>query len=77
MFADLSHPTPSSLTGRLALFVWRFTRAFDADHSRHLPAELVRLSDHQLRDIGVDPRSVRLSPHEALFSRVLLRREWP
>ena len=77
MFADLSHPTSTSLSNRLALLFWRLLHAFEAKDSHHLPAELGRLSDHQLRDIGVDPRSVRQPAHEAAASLEQLRREWP
>lgn len=77
MFADLSHSTSASLTNRLSLFFWRLSHAFEARDSHHLPAELSRLSDHLLCDIGVDPRSVRLPPEEADAQLELLQREWP
>jgi hypothetical protein len=77
MFADLSHQTSSSLTNRLALFFWRLSHAFEAKDAHQLPAELSRLSDHQLRDIGVDPRSVRPLPQESAAHLALLQREWP
>lgn len=77
MFADLSHPTSPSLAARLALLFWRLSRAFEAKDSRRLPAELARLSDHQLFDIGVDPRSIRQSAHEMAAGLKLLQREWP
>ena len=77
MFADLSHQTSTSFANRLALLFWRLSRAFDAKDSHRLPAELSRLSDHQLRDIGVDPRDVRPAPQEASAVLELLQREWP
>ena len=77
MFADLSHSTSTSLANRLTLFIWRVSRAFEVSESQHLPAELGRLSDHLLCDIGVDPRSIRVPPHEATTNLELLRREWP
>ena len=77
MYADLSHPTSTSLINRLALLLWRLSHAFEAGDSHHLQAELARLSDHQLRDIGVDPRSIRQPAHEAAATLELLQREWP
>lgn len=77
MFADLSHPTSASFTNRLALFFWRLSHAFEAKDAHQLPAELSRLSDHLLRDIGVDPRNVRLPAEEAAANLELLQREWP
>lgn len=77
MFADLSHATPASFTNRLALHFWRLLHAFETKDARRLPAELGRLSDHQLRDIGVDPRSVRPPGEAAATNLEFLRREWP
>lgn len=77
MYADLSHPTSTSLGNRLALIFWRLSHAFAAEKSHQLPAELSRLSDHQLRDIGVDPREVRLPAEAAAAKLELLQREWP
>ena len=77
MYADLSHPTSTSLINRLALLLWRLLHAFEPKDSHDLPAELGRLPDHLLRDIGVDPRSIRQSASEAAVSRKLLQREWP
>jgi uncharacterized protein YjiS (DUF1127 family) len=77
MFADFSHSTSTSLTNRLALLFWRLSHALEAKDSSQLPAELSRLSDHQLRDIGVDPRDVRLPAQEASAVLELLQREWP
>jgi hypothetical protein len=77
MFADLSHNTSTSFTNRLALVFWRLSHVFDAQESHELPAELARLSDHQLRDIGVDPRNVRIPAEEAAANLELLQREWP
>jgi uncharacterized protein YjiS (DUF1127 family) len=77
MFADLSHPTPSPLASRLSLLLWRLPHAFESRQARRLPTELGRLSDHQLRDIGVDPRSVRPPAQEACVRTNLLLREWP
>lgn len=76
MFADLSHPTIPSLTNRLALSLWRLSHVFEARDARHLPAELGRLSDHLLHDIGVDPRDIRPTARETA-SLELLQREWP
>ena len=77
MYADLSHPTSTSLINRLAVLVWRLMHAFEMRGSHHLPPELGRLSDHLLRDVGVDPRSVRQPAHETSASLDLLQREWP
>jgi uncharacterized protein YjiS (DUF1127 family) len=77
MFVDISHPASTSLVNRLAVIAWRLSRAFETKGSRHLPAELSRLTDHQLRDIGVDPREVRLPAQEASTALELLKREWP
>jgi hypothetical protein len=76
MFADLSHQTSTSFANRLALLFWRLSHAFETKDSHDLPAELGRLSDHQLRDIGVDPRSIR-QPTDEAASLERLRREWP
>lgn len=77
MFADLSHQTSTPIVNRLALIFWRLSHAFATKDAHQLPAELSRLSDHQLRDIGVDPRSVRLPAEEAAAHLALLQREWP
>jgi uncharacterized protein YjiS (DUF1127 family) len=77
MFADLSHPTSTALTDRFALLFWRLSHIFEARDSRQQPAELGRLTDHLLRDIGVDPRTIRQPAHEAATSLELLQREWP
>jgi hypothetical protein len=77
MFADLSHQTSTSFANRLALLFWRLSHAFEAKDSHELPAELGRLSDHQLHDIGVDPRGIRQPADEAAASLERLRREWP
>lgn len=77
MFADLSHPTASSLPSRLAQLFSRLSHAFEVTDSWHLTAELRRLSDHQLRDIGIDPRSIRGPSEEAALTLKLLQREWP
>ena len=76
MSADLSHPTSTSLVNRLALVLGLLLHAIVARDSNALPAALGRLSDHLLRDIGVDPRSIRQPAHEAA-SLDLLQREWP
>lgn len=62
MFADIFHPTPNSFSSRLALLAWRLSHAFEPKDAQSLPAELGRLSDHLLRDIGVDPRSLPPAP---------------
>jgi uncharacterized protein YjiS (DUF1127 family) len=77
MFADLSHAPSTSLANRVATLFWRLSHAFEATNSHRLPAELGRLPDHLLRDIGVDPRSVRLPAQEAATHLELLQREWP
>jgi len=77
MYADLSHQTSTSFVNRLALLFWRLSHAFEAEDRHQLPAELSRLSDHQLRDIGIDPRDVRLPAQEAATRLDLLQREWP
>lgn len=77
MYADLSHPTSTSLISRLVLLLWRLLHAFEPKDSHDLPAELGRLPDHLLRDIGVDPRHVRHTSPEAAAGRGLLQREWP
>ena len=73
MFADLRYSTSTSFANRLALFFWQLSHAFEAKDAHHLPAELCRLSDHLLCDIGVDPRSVRLPAEEADAKLQLLR----
>jgi uncharacterized protein YjiS (DUF1127 family) len=41
-------------TGRLENFAWRILHAFDRESKASLPAELRKLPDHLLRDIGVE-----------------------
>jgi uncharacterized protein YjiS (DUF1127 family) len=41
-------------TGRLENLAWRILHAFDRPSKASLPAELRRLPDHLLRDIGVE-----------------------
>jgi hypothetical protein len=41
-------------TGRLENLVWRVLHAFDRESKPSLPADLRRLPDHLLRDIGVE-----------------------
>ena len=77
MFADLSHPNSASLTDRVTLSLGRLWHAFVTKDSARLPAELAQLSDHQLCDIGVDPRRVRRPDQEVAASLQLLQREWP
>ena len=63
MFADASHSIAFPAADRLRLFAWRLLRRFERPASARLPAELRRLPDHLLRDIGIDPRDV--SPESA------------
>ena len=76
MFADLSHTTSTSGVHSVAWFFWRLSRAFEPKGSHRLPAELRRLSEYQLRDIGVDPRSL-YSSLDSATPLELLRRQWP
>ena len=48
---DISHSHFS--TGRLENLAWRILRAFERESRTSLPAELRKLPDHLLRDIGV------------------------
>jgi uncharacterized protein YjiS (DUF1127 family) len=41
-------------TGRLESLAWRVLHAFDRESKAGFPAELRRLPDHLLRDIGVE-----------------------
>jgi uncharacterized protein YjiS (DUF1127 family) len=50
--ADISHS--HFHTGWLENLAWRILHAFDRNPQRQLPAELRRLPDHLLRDIGVE-----------------------
>ncbi|MBX9457698.1 MAG: DUF1127 domain-containing protein [Rhizobium sp.] len=77
MFADISHSPRSTLIARLSLFAGRLFHAFDSMSAGELPPELARLSDHQLRDIGIDPRSIRASPPPTATEIERMRREWP
>lgn len=77
MFADIPHSTRSTFVDRLALAAGRLLHAFEAGGAGDLPAELARLSDRQLLDIGIDPRTVRTSPQPTATEIELMRREWP
>ncbi|CAN7462624.1 DUF1127 domain-containing protein [Rhizobium sp. LjRoot254] len=50
--ADISHS--HFHTGRLENLAWRILHAFDREPRKSLPAELRKLPDHLLRDIGVE-----------------------
>ncbi|UVC10131.1 DUF1127 domain-containing protein [Rhizobium sp. TH2] len=50
--ADISHS--HFHTGRLENLAWRILHAFDRESKASLPAELRKLPDHLLRDIGVE-----------------------
>lgn len=50
--ADISHS--HFHTGRLENLAWRILHAFEPKPRAQLPAELARLPDHLLRDIGVE-----------------------
>jgi uncharacterized protein YjiS (DUF1127 family) len=50
--ADISHS--HFHTGRLENLAWRILHAFDRESKASLPAELNKLPDHLLRDIGVE-----------------------
>jgi len=52
IMAVISHPHVN--TGRLENLVWRVLHAFDRQPTAGLPAELRKLPDHLLRDIGVE-----------------------
>ncbi|MDB5552185.1 MAG: hypothetical protein JWL86_2169 [Rhizobium sp.] len=41
-------------TGRLENLAWRILHAFESRPQKRLPAELRKLPDHLLRDIGVE-----------------------
>lgn len=58
MYADISYSNHGSLTGRLGLLLARLLHVPAA--APELPAELRRLPDHLLRDLGVERRD--LSP---------------
>ena len=50
--ADISHSR--FRTSRLENLAWRILRAFEREPRPSLPAELRKLPDHLLRDIGVE-----------------------
>ena len=54
--ADISHSHVHSRW--LDNFVWRILHAFEPTPHAELPAELARLPDHLLRDIGVERRDL-------------------
>ena len=54
MFADTHYSAHFPATGRLVQLYWRIVNAFQPAASSHLPADLQRLPDHLLRDIGVE-----------------------
>ena len=49
---DISHSHLHA--GRLESLAWRILHAFDREPRTRLPAELRKLPDHLLRDIGVE-----------------------
>ena len=54
MFADINHAVPLPVAGRFSQLFWRLANAFQPSASGRLPAELQRLPDHLLHDIGVE-----------------------
>ncbi|MGV3548363.1 DUF1127 domain-containing protein [Rhizobium sp.] len=54
MFADTHYSAHFPVTGRLGLLFSRLVHAFQPAQSSGLPAELGKLSDRMLRDIGVE-----------------------
>lgn len=56
MYADISYSNHGPVTGRLGLLLARLFHAPAA--AMQLPAELRRLPDHLLRDLGVERRDL-------------------
>jgi hypothetical protein len=54
MFADTHYSVHTPAAGRVVHLFWRVVEAFQPSTSSSLPAELRRLPDHILRDIGVE-----------------------
>lgn len=77
MFAEASHPLSIPASSRLRALVSRVFHAFDSEPAAQLPAELQRLPDHLLLDLGVEPHRVRPSTTASAIRPELIRREWP
>lgn len=56
---ETGHSIGHDVASRPSLFVWLITAAISFFDNRELRHELERLSDHQLRDIGLSPDDVR------------------
>ena len=77
MFAEASHPLSIPAGRRVSALFWRVLHAFEPDLPVQLPAELQRLPDHLLLDVGVEPHRVRPSTNDVAVRPELLRKEWP
>lgn len=77
MFAEASHPLSIPAGSRLKALVWRVFHALEPELPVQLPAELQRLPDHLLLDVGVEPHRVRPSLTDSAVRPELLRKEWP
>ena len=77
MFYDTSHSLSIPADRRLKALFWRILHALEPESPVQLPAELQRLTDHLLRDVGVEPHRVRASTSDSAVRPELLRREWP
>lgn len=54
MFADTHYSSHLPAAARFSQLFWRLVHALKPSDSTGLPAELRRLPDHLLRDIGID-----------------------
>jgi len=77
MFADASHPLSIPAASRLKALVWRILHALEPELPVQLPAELQRLPDRLLLDVGVEPHRVRPSTSEPAVRPGPILREWP
>lgn len=77
MFAEASHPVSLPAVGRIKALFARILHALEPVPPVGLPAELQRLPDHLLVDVGVEPHRVRDTTAVAAVRPELLRKEWP
>jgi hypothetical protein len=77
MFAEASHPLSIPAGRRIKALLLRVLHALEPELPVQLPAELQRLPDHLLLDVGVEPHRVRAAGSEPSIGQSLFRREWP
>lgn len=77
MFAEASHPLAIPAADRFKALFWRTVHAVEPELPVLLPAELQRLPDRLLLDVGLEPHRVRPSILDTAVRPELIGRDWP